>query len=158
MSEYVCKKIAAALKNDAFYDLLCGHHPYALPDRDGVSPTNRGGLLYSGIYRYFESDNTIKTVFENTLYKLMRGSTYELLTAFEYIWRCKISEQRNTAPFSIDPQCVATLNLAIMGRRSELEHCKDLPEFGATLPSGSWDYVQNIAALYKAEYGRSMWD
>ena len=158
MSEYVCQKITVALKNDAFCDFLCGYHPYAIPDREGISQTDRGVLLYCGIYHYFESDNTIKTVFENTLCKLMRGSTYELLTAFEYIWRCKISEQRNTAPFSIDPQCVAVLKQAIAGHRAELERCKEQPEFGATLPGGSWDYIQNIVALYKAEYGRSMWD
>ena len=158
MSEYVRKQIVTALKNDAFSDLLCGYPPYVIPDRDGFSHTDRGSLLYSGIYLYFESDNAIKTVFENTLHTLMRGSTYELLTAFEYIWRCKISEQRNTAPFSITPKCVAALQQALAGHRSELELYKELPEFGAALPGGSWDYVQNIAAHYKAEFGKSMWD
>ena len=157
LTEYTSQLILKAMADNAFRNLLCGLPPYAIPDREGCLTTDRIAVL-TGIYSCYESDSSVKAIFEQTLLQLLQGSTFDVMTAFDYIWRCKMCEIRGTAPFALATECIAALRQTLDRRRNELVQYKDRPEFGSTLPGGALEYTQNIAALLTADSGRSLWD
>lgn len=158
LKEYTYELASRAVANNAFVAFLCGYPPYTLPDREGFLTTDRSGVLSCGIYALYKSDSSIKALFEKALLHLMQGSAYELMSAFEYVWRCKVSEWRGSAPFSLSPECSAALKQSLDSRKAELKQYRDLPEFGGGLPGGAWDYVRNAEDLIERDHGRSLWD
>lgn len=153
-SNPVLDRVWMSLSRKEFAKLLLGKDGYFFPDREYPGIHDYSTILSSGIYPYNSQDETLQSVFEETLLQLIHGSMAELLTAFEYIWRHKICEYRGTAPFSLDPKCVEVLKAQILTQEAELKQYKERYEFGSMLQEGAWEYIHNIHRTLEEEYGR----
>jgi hypothetical protein len=155
MIEYAQEKAILAIKNREFCDFLCGYGDYRIPDRSGFSATDRSGILSCVVYGLYESDETIKALFEDSITILLNGNLFEFMTAFNYISLHKLCERRKTAPFLLDSSCIKLLVEQLKNRKPDLLQYKEYAEFGAMLPNGAWDTIQNTNNNFLQEYGFS---
>lgn len=153
MIEYANQKMSLAIQTDSFCDFLCGYDNFVIPDRDGFCSTDRGGILYSCIFRTYEKDESISETFSKSLITLLKGNLFEFMTAFDYIQKQKFCEARGSAPFVLDNSCVELLILQLHHRELSLKQYKEHYEFGALLQEGAWEYILNIKKAFIQEYG-----
>ena len=155
MIEYANQKMSLAIQTDSFCDFLCGYGSFVIPDRNGLCFTDRGGILYSCIFRTYEKDESISEIFSKSLITLLNGNLFEFMSAFDYIQMQKRCEARGSAPFVLDNSCVELLILQLHHRELSLKQYKEHYEFGAMLQEGAWEYILNIKKVFVQEYGFS---
>ena len=149
---WILERVKESISNDELTNLLLGEKNYFFPNRELPDDHNFGVILYSGIYEYFNIDVKIKQNFENALLALIHGSDYDLLVAFEYIWRQISCEERGSAPFKIDTHCVVTLKNEISSREQALKCYKNNILFKWS-HIGTYEYINNIIESLEKDYG-----
>ena len=144
MATWVYNCVAESIPKNELKKVLMGEGKYFFPNREIPEKHDCGAFLYSGIYKVYEQDKTVKDHFETTLLLLISGTIEELLTAFDYIWRHKNCEFRGTAPFTLDKQCIDLLQTKIQENEIQLKSYKEYYYWGSELSDGAWEFIHNI--------------
>ena len=147
MATWIYNCVEDSIRNNELIKAMKGEEKYFFPNREFPQQHDYSAILYSGIYKVYEQDKTVKEQFETTLLLLINGTIEELLTAFDYIWRHKGCEHRGSAPFVLDKQIIDVLGIKIQNKKLQLKSYKESYEWGGELPEGAWEYIHNFMKM-----------
>lgn len=153
----VIEILKKAISKKEFKDFLKGTKEYNIRDRDGFF-TDKSAVLYLGIYKYYELNpkSKINLLFENTLIEMLNGDEFDVVTAFDYFWKQALSESNNNSPFQLSKNSYIELKNSIIKNSEKLKKYKELPEYGALLEDGAYEYIENMTNYFETEYGRKI--
>lgn len=153
----VVEILKSAISKNEFKDFLRGTKGYKILNKDGFF-TDRSAVLYSGIYKYYEKNpkSNIDLFFEKTLIEMLNGNEFDIVTAFDYFWKQALSEYNNNAPFEFSKDSYIELRNSIIKNSEKLKNYKGLPEHGALLDQGAYEYMENMNNYFNNEYGHKI--
>lgn len=151
----IIENLETALNNNEFREFLKGNGIYKMPNRESEF-TDFSVALSSAIYPYYRlyPEKKINTLFEQEIIDMMDGDDFEIMCAFEYVWRQIVCEERKTAPFNLNKQCFIKMQQTINERKEILKKYKEYYDFGSNLDDGAYQYAENIDKMLEDEYGR----
>lgn len=157
MKNKIVENLEKSLEKGEFKKYLLGQGEYNIPSRNGFF-TDISISLYSGIYDYYKLNpsSKIDKIFENEIVKLLNGSPFEVMCAFEYCWRQMSCEERNVAPFKLNETFYLNLKNLLTSKKDILKNYKEYSEFGANLQDGAYQYAININKSLDEDYGRKI--
>lgn len=153
----ILEMLETALSKNEFKNFLLGQNGYNIDNRDGFF-TDISAVLYGGVYKHYETfpEKQINILFEQEINKMLSGSNFETMCAFDYCWRQISNEEHKQAPFVLSDECLKNLKNAIMTKAEALKKYKDYFEFGSELELGAYQYVININDILMNDYGRKI--
>jgi hypothetical protein len=142
-----------AINNKQFINFLRGTQQYAITKSEFIPsaiPTDTAEVLRA-CFSYYEKNNSIREILQETLIMLINGKGYDLYIATLYILDFYLMKERDFVTFQIDlEQMLKNLKCALISNKEELNYGIEYPN--AIYYENAWNDIVRWSNTLKNKY------